>query len=281
MDCLICKSARNKTVFTEDGIDVKKCSNCGHIFSTYVQKDFYAGYYPESLTAVNHHWWLEAHRLMYRKFWNRLMKKNSGCLLDVGCGLGYFLKEVSSLDKNNQWRLYGAETSYSAVDFSRRELGLSNIFLGPIEKSPYEENYFDLVTLWDLIEHLEDPRRSLARIFKVLKMDGRLFISTPNIKIQLPKARFKKFLNIGTEHCLEARDHLHDYSPRSLQRLIKESGFTTIEFIQLPPIQSVSGSPSKTLKLIKNIWFCFSCLIFYLSFRQLNFNNLYVVAHKN
>lgn len=281
MDCLICKSARNKTVFNEDGIDVKKCLDCGHIYSTYIQKDFYDGYYPESLTAVNHHWWLDAHQLMYRKFWNRLMKKNSGCILDVGCGLGYFLKEVSNLDKNKQWRLFGAETSASAVDFSRRELDLNNIFLGPIENAPYEENYFDLITLWDLIEHLEDPRRSLKKILQILKTDGCLFIATPNIKIQLPKARFKKFLKIGIAHCLEARDHLHDYSPRTLKRLLQESGFKKIEFIQLPPIQSVSGSSSWLLKVFKNVWFCFSYLIFYLTFRQFNFNNLYIVVHKN
>jgi 2-polyprenyl-3-methyl-5-hydroxy-6-metoxy-1,4-benzoquinol methylase len=281
MLCLICGSDKNKTVFNEEGIDVKKCLDCGHIFSTYVQVDFYNGYYPDNLDSINHGWWQGAHQLMYRKFWNRLMKKNSGSLLDVGCGLGYFLKEISELDKNKKWLLFGAETSVSAFNFANNNLGLNNIFLGPVENAPYQEKYFDVVTLWDLLEHLENPRRSLKKINDILKDNGNLFISTPNINIQLFKARLKKFLNIGTDHGLEVRDHLHNYSPRSLSRLLKESGFNTIEFVQLPPIQAVSGSSNKILVVVKNIWFYFSYLFFYLSFHRLNFNNLYVIASKN
>ncbi len=280
MLCLICGSDKNKTVFNEEGVDIKKCLGCGHIFSTYIQEDFYNGYYPNDLSSVDHNWWQGAHKLMYEKFWNRLMKKNSGSLLDIGCGLGYFLEEISEIDKNKKWLLFGAETSISAVTFARNNLSLNNIFLGPIENAPYSEKYFDLITLWDLLEHLENPRRTLKKIIEILNDDGYLFIATPNINIQLFKARLKKLLNIGTNHCLEVRDHLHNYSSHSLKRLLKESGFHTIEFIQLPPIQAVSESSSKVLLIIKNSWFEFSRLVFYLSFGHINFNNLYVIASK-
>lgn len=281
MACLICGSLKNKTIFKEDGIDIKKCFVCGHVYSSYVQSEFYNGYYPDNIDLIDHYWWKEGHELMYKKFWYRLLNNKSGRLLDVGSGLGYFLKEINEFDKKNCWELFGSETSRSAFDFSRSKLNLRNIFFGPVEKASYEPEYFDFITLWDVFEHLENPRRTLAACYKILKKDACLFIATPNINIQLPKARLKKlFLKNEFGHYLEARDHLHNYSPDTAKRLLTECGFNKVKFIQLPPIQFVSGSKNKNLKYLKNIWFLLAASIFYISGGKINLGNLYLVAYK-
>ncbi len=283
MACLICSSDRSKTIFTEDGVDIKRCLRCGHVYSSFVRPQFYDGYYPSNIADDDHFWWQKAHYLMYYVFIRKFLFNRSGKLLDFACGLGYFLQEVGNLLKNNNnWELHGIEISSTAVEFAQKKLKLKNIVQGSVEKVSYPQKYFDLITMWDVVEHLSSPRSTLQHLKEILSEKGILFIATPNINIQLPKAIIKKICLRGKPgHYLEARDHLHNYSPRSLSRLLKESGFKKIRFIQLPPIQSVSGSKSRWLSFIKNLWFVFSVILFYLSAKKININNLFVIAQKN
>lgn len=279
MECLVCHSNKQKVVFVEFGIVIYKCKNCGHIFSSYSADQYYDGYYGNDVSGNDNFWWDQAHQTMYNDFCKKYIIGKSGKLLDVGCGLGFFVKKLN--DYSN-WQVFGYEISKTAVDFAVNKLKLANIFYGKAEEADFPKNYFDIITLWDVIEHISNPDRILNYINLILKNDGFLFIHTPNANIQLLKARLKKLI-YGMKskiHYLEAKDHINTYTAKSLSMVLRHNNFKAIQFIHLHPIQSVSGSKSKLNIFIKNLWFNFSKSVYRLSHRKINLNNLYLVAKK-
>lgn len=277
--CVICQELNYKIIFKEFDIDILKCRNCGHVFSSFDIVHDYDGYFGEEIEKDDHFWWNNAHERMYGDFCKKFVKSKNGRLLDVGCGLGYFVKKVLVYP---DWDVYGYEISKPAVGFAKDKLGLKNIFQGKVEESDFPEQYFDIITLWDVIEHIPNPGPLLSYLNKILKDDGVLFIHTPNIKVQLPKARIKKLVKGEKKggHYLEAKDHINIYSPKAIRSLLSGFGFNKIKFIHLHPIQSVSGSKSYVFTVVKNIWFYFSVLLYRISFGKINLDNLFVVVKK-
>lgn len=212
--CIICNNNNFKIVFNEFGIDILKCKSCGHVFSSFGQKQDYKEYFGKVIDSDNF-WWDKAHEKIYNDFCKKFIFSKTGRLLDVGSGLGYFVKKVS---ENNGWDVYGYEISTSAVKFAKNKLDLKNIFEGKVENSKFPKNHFDIITLWDVVEHIPNPYPMLKYLYTILKKNGILFIHTPNIKIQLPKAKIKKWITGYQEngHYLEAKDHINIYSPKTI-----------------------------------------------------------------
>ena len=278
--CVICGQTATKTVFTERGIDVLRCRNCGHVFSSHEAPPDYGGYFGEKIDPGNDHfWWKEAHEKMYDDFCRRFIAGKNGKLLDAGCGLGYFLAKMCSYPS---WDAYGCEISRPAADFARNKLGIKNIHRGRIEDAGFAPGTFDIITLWDVVEHIPDPRSLLLRLRSLLKDSGFIFMHTPNVKIQLPKARLKKALRGEGPgvHLLEAKDHINIYSAGTMKKLLVKIGFAAPSFIHLRPIQSAAGSRSGAMKFIKNLWFRAAVLLDLVTFHKINFDNLFVIAKK-
>lgn len=277
--CIICHGQKATSVFKEFDIDILKCQNCGHVFSSYRQDQDYDGYFGEKVEIDDSFWFNKAHEKMYNDFCWRFIIGKSGKLLDVGCGLGYFVKKISSYPG---WEAYGYEISKPAVDFAREKLGLKNIYHGRVEEANFSRKHFDIITLWDVIEHIPNPDPALGCLNSILKDDGFIFVHTPNIRIQLPKAKIKKFFRGMKEgaHYLEARDHVNIYSPKIMEKVLGRNNFLKVNFIHLHPIQSVAGSRNIILKWIKNLWFWSAKLLFFISFKRVNINNLFVIAKK-
>lgn len=278
--CLICGGSQHQVAFREFEIVVLRCKNCGHVFSTHPGEKDYSGYWGQGVTETEAFlWWDKAHRKVFESFCRKFILGKKGKLLDVGCGLGYFVKKVSQFPG---WEVFGYEISPSAVDYARGNLGLKNVFAGRVEESKFTEHSFDIITLWDVLEHIPEPDALLGYLNSLLKDEGMLFIHTPNIAIQLPKARVKKLLKgmNPAVHYLEAKDHMHIYSMKNLKKLLVRNSFAKVEFIHLPPIQAVSGKGNLVLLLVKNLWYFLSLTLFEISFGRLNFDNLFVMAKK-
>ena len=111
----------------------------------------------------------------------------SGNYLDIGSGYGDLISEVISEFNVKPY----------ACDYTDQLMQLSNQSVDIVDlnkqKLPYNNNYFDLVTLTEVIEHLEDYRGNLKDIFRVLKPGGILVISTPNILNINSRIRFLFF----------------------------------------------------------------------------------------
>ncbi len=185
--CILCRNGKNRIIFREYDIDILKCLNCGHVYSSYDAEQHFDGYFGyDEIDNRDQHWWNEAHEKMYREFCERFLKGKIGRLLDVGCGLGYFVKKAMEYPG---WEVCGYEISRSAVNYAKNKLGLSNISQGKVEDSGFQDDYFDIITIWDVIEHIPDPHPVLKYLSNILKQDGILFMHTPNAQIQVPKAK--------------------------------------------------------------------------------------------
>jgi 2-polyprenyl-3-methyl-5-hydroxy-6-metoxy-1,4-benzoquinol methylase len=278
--CIVCKSRENKVVFREREVDMLRCKKCSHVFSSWETDQNYEAFWGESsIESEDQFWWDEAHAGMYGDFCRSFIDGKRGKLLDVGCGLGYFVKRVSEC---GGWDAYGYEISPHAVDYARRKLGLENVFAGCVEDSHFAPSSFDIITLWDVVEHIPDPEPLLACLLTLLKPDGILFLHTPNIAAQLPKARLKKLIR-GMQpdlHYIEAKDHVNIYSMKALAKILDRNGYADFKFIHLTPVQSVSGSKSRLLTLVKNAWFHSSVALHKATFGAVNFDNLFVVARR-
>jgi SAM-dependent methyltransferase len=279
-NCTVCKSEQNRPVFNENGIDVLRCRSCGHVFSSFDADQYYDQFWgTSSIENEDQPWWNDAHREMYGGFSKVFLEQRNGKILDVGCGLGYFVRHAG---RAPGWSAYGCEISAHAVEFARNKLGLNNVFAGKLEDAPLPRGNFDIVTLWDVVEHIADPEPLLSRAFELLKDGGTLFLHTPNIDFQLPKAKLKKLL-LGMRpdlNYIEARDHVNIYSMKTIGLVLRRLGYVSVEFIHLKPVQSLNGHNSRLLSLLKNAWFRSAALLHRASFGSVNLDNLFVIARK-
>jgi len=133
-------------------------------------------------------------------------------ILDIGCSFGFFLDSARELG----WETYGVEISKYASDFARNKLHL-NVTTGTINDVSYSDNFFDVITMWDVIEHLGDPVSSLKKIRNLLKPNGILALATPNIQSPLARLTKEKWEQIKPAY------HLYYFSPRTLTKLLEES----------------------------------------------------------
>ena len=142
----------------------------------------------------------------------RLKLKNSSKVLDLGCGFGYFLNYL----KNKKINYKGIEPSKNTADFCRSKLGL-NVVSGSLNDE--KNNHYNLITLFDVIEHLKDPCNYYNLINKKLKKGGYCVAYTPNI-------HSLSYALMGSEqNTMLPFEHLSFFNKKSLQYLAKKTGF--------------------------------------------------------
>ncbi len=276
--CIICGGTKAKVVFREPKGEVLRCTGCRHVYSACDAPQDYDGYFRDEPTDWNDlFWWDQARHRMYDDFCRRFVAGRSGRLLDVGCGLGFFLKKMREF---GSWEAFGCEISPEGAGYARDTLGLPNIFNGRLEDGPFKERSFDLVTLWDVLEHIPDPDPLLSRIGELLAPKGALFVHTPNATLQIYKARVKRLLwGLRPDvHYLEAGAHLNIYSAATLALLLRRNGFGGIQFLHLQPVQGVSGKRGVALGALRSVWSNTASGLFRMSGSRLNLDNLYSLA---
>ncbi|MCC5814602.1 MAG: methyltransferase domain-containing protein [Leptospira sp.] len=276
--CILCGSQDHKIVFEENGIPIAECSYCGHVYSSYDQDEHYEGYWDDPEEAFDLKWWDEAHRDIYQDFIRLFLKAPKGKLLDVGCGLGFFVKSVGKAKP--QWEVTGYEIAERAAKFAQEKNGLSNVHAGMVQESGIPEGSLDIITLWDVIEHIPKPHSLLEYLNSLLKPGGILFMQTPNFPFQLWKARLKVRLKgmKSDGHYLEAKDHVNNYKMETLARLGEQCNFFEAKYYILKPIMSVAGSNSKLGLLAKVMYYHFSKWVFFLTFKKWNISNTLFVT---
>jgi 2-polyprenyl-3-methyl-5-hydroxy-6-metoxy-1,4-benzoquinol methylase len=129
-------------------------------------------------------------------------------VLDVGTGGGEFAYLLQSLGH----RVSGIEPNKGYADYSVREYGLA-VQVGFVQDAAFPPESFDVVTIWHVLEHTEDPGAVLALLRTWLKPDGRLVVEVPNVEAtcQAPQSTFHEA-------------HLYNFNVVSLRRLAKKHG---------------------------------------------------------
>jgi len=144
--------------------------------------------------------------------------KKSGQLLEIGCAAGFLLDEAAKLG----WKTHGIEPSKWMSDFARNKLGLGSIF-DSLESANFSPNYFDVIVLADVLEHLDQPRSELEKLRRLLKPSGILYISTPDIDSLLSRILKAKWWGIQN-------GHLYYFSKGSLARMLDLCGFKPLSY---------------------------------------------------
>lgn len=237
INCNLCGEDKHKTVLTKGIFTIVKCNNCGLVYMNpqpngnelqklYTKKYFIGGGFDKTINynkesdkksreEINK---IEI-KLGYIK---RLIENNRKNLLDVGCGYGFFLQTA----KNKGYNIFGNDISKDAAEYSSRMLKIQT-FRGVLEDLNLTPNYFDIVTMTEVAEHLPDPLKTFKEVYRILKEKGLFVIETGNISSLKAKIAGKKwdyFIFPG---------HLYFFSKKTLTALIKKAGFD-ISYI-IPP----------------------------------------------
>ena len=160
-------------------------------------------------------------RLRATKAQVKLAKKYKGNtkLLDIGCGEGFFLFNASKAGYITK----GVELSQNAVEYARREFGL-DVEVGPFEEMQFPENYFDVVTLWQVLEHLPQPFIVLKEACRVLKPGGLLVASTPDFGGIPARIMRRRWWNVR-------RIHINQFTTKTLMNILKNAGFKNLSSV--------------------------------------------------
>lgn len=160
----------------------------------------------------------KSYNKQYHRRLNLLEKysKGKGKLLDIGCGGGFFLKAA----EERGWDPHGIDIVPDFVKFARDELRLKNVHCRSLEDSEYEKHFFDVIVLWDLIEHLPHPSQFLKTLNRILRPGGLLVIWTPNAN----NAAWLK----GDWYGYVPLQHLYFFSASTLKHTLQSTGFRVI-----------------------------------------------------
>ena len=152
--------------------------------------------------------------------------KGGGKLLDIGCGPGFFLAEA----KAQGWRAQGVDLSGWAKKTAMERFGVE-VFQGALAEARFPSKSFDAVVMNDVIEHLEDPKSALQEIRRILKNDGILYISTPDIDSVLSRALGGGWWGIN-------KYHLYYFSRETLEKMFSEVGLKSVRYGSYPRVFS-------------------------------------------
>jgi 2-polyprenyl-3-methyl-5-hydroxy-6-metoxy-1,4-benzoquinol methylase len=216
-----------------------KCKNCHLIYMNPIEKVSKTNEYY-SRAKNNHAPTIRESYLKTAKSQLRLIQKYSSgtSLLDVGCAQGFFLFNASKAGYITK----GIEISQDAAEYARREFDL-DVEAKPFEELRLPENRFDVVTLWQVLEHVPYPLMILNEVHRILKPGGLLVVSTPNIEGIPAKVLRKRWWDIK-------RLHINQFTIKTLSDILRNAGFRNISSVSYRGFVSLSILLTMMLKYL-------------------------------
>lgn len=237
--CRVCASDQGVLLFEVDGRQVLRCAVCSHVYlndehthetiadlyENYGQQgenQYFAG--MDAQVMANIDGYLRTSRALLT-----LEAERAPRLLDIGCGTGGLMERAQALG----FRVEGVEICQPLAELTRARLGckVHDRFLTELE---LPEASYDVITMYDLVEHLADPVGDLCAVHRLLKPGGVLFVLTPNDEAlvrRISKALFH--LSLGRfdrpMRKLYYPDHLSYFTAQSLTELFARTGFEVLE----------------------------------------------------
>ncbi|MDO8619148.1 MAG: class I SAM-dependent methyltransferase [Candidatus Daviesbacteria bacterium] len=214
MRCPIC----NQNKWLKYLSDLVRCLNCGFIRAQdkyfkinptefYGQNYFTSGYgdYTKEQAALEKNFQDRIQRI--RKY------QDGGKLLEIGCAHGYFLKSAQKY-----YQCFGIDLNPEVTAVTKKNTN-AKIFTGDFLTQKFPKNYFDIVCMFDTIEHLKYPEKYLKKVNEILKPNGFIVIETGDIDSLVAKLQGKGW------RLIMLPDHLQYFSKSSLIKLLTNSGF--------------------------------------------------------
>jgi 2-polyprenyl-3-methyl-5-hydroxy-6-metoxy-1,4-benzoquinol methylase len=225
----MCGSERFLAAFEEEPYSVRRCEACGFgwvsprltedgLASMYGDDSYWRSESPKSLGYGDY----RSQQTLYLKTFKQRLRfalrgggPRGGKALDVGCAAGFCMLAMSELG----FEAHGVEISAEIARHAQEELGFETVHVGTLATSPHAPSSFDLITMWDVVEHVVDPRALLLRALELLKPDGLLVLETQNID-----SAFARLLGPRWHH-YKHREHIYHFTPATITSLLESAGF--------------------------------------------------------
>ncbi len=280
--CLICGSEKIDVADAE--YNISHCNACGFTFDN--PRPTLGSIVAHYSRPGKYHSWL-AHESARESLWRRRLKKllkwaNHGDLLDVGAGIGQFL----DLARPFFSQVAGTEVSQSAVDTAKEKYNL-DLARGTIDECGLPGDNFDLITLFHVLEHVPDPRRTIEFCRDLLRPGGTLVVCVPNdvlawtskIKVlgkRLGLGPFQKFSpKFGLPRVFTSNEiHLSHFTPAVLKYCFEQSKMVIVDE-SLDPYYAATG-----LRLaIHSAYYAVHRMLFW-TFGVNRYDTIWMVARK-
>lgn len=223
--CQACEATGPALLYPRDGFHIVQCRSCGLVyvgedpaaidFDALYDERYYTG--GQEGVFADYVGQAPARRAAARRrlfTLRRLVPR--GRLLDVGCAACFFLAEAQA-----HYQVRGVELSAFSSRFAREQFGL-DVVTGTLHDAAFDAASFDLVTLWDVIEHVPDPVAVLAEVARVLAPGGRVVLTTGDIGCAYAQARGADW------HLMTPPFHLYFFSRATLARLAARAGLRVL-----------------------------------------------------
>jgi len=217
--CLICASKRIPIMRNYAALGLVKCKDCGFVFMQQI---------PTKEELDNHYstYGYEGERVLtpmtvdsYNSTLNEFESyRKTNKLLDIGCGVGHF----PSVAMQRGWESFGTEYSTKAVAHARKK-GI-NMHIGPLQTATFDAESFDVITSFEVIEHLNNPIEEINTIYRLLRPGGIFYCTTPNFNSLL------RYWLMTDYKVIEYPEHLSYYTKKTLTKLMIANGFKLVKF---------------------------------------------------
>jgi len=227
VSCILCGSPDSRGVYPRELPSVVRCDRCGFVYASprlkeECVKELYSREYFESHSSekMGYDNYVSDRELVEKTFRRRLEElekkwlNKKGSVLDVGCATGFFLNTAKGMG----WRTYGVEISDYCCEFAEREFELK-LFNGQFKDFDGLGGPYELITMWDYLEHSFTPIRDVEQAFRHLKPGGFLAVATPDFG-SWPAGFFGPNWVGFKEH-----EHLTYFTKKNLCGLLEEKGF--------------------------------------------------------
>jgi len=230
VSCYLCGSDDAKVLVEDPPFRVLRCRRCGlgytspRIDGSRIH-EIYGDAYWNSDSAKDYGYtsYEEDHRGYQRTFEKRaaLVQRflPAGRVLEVGCAAGFFLDVM----QQRGYEVHGLEISADIARSARHRLGTESVHAAHLADAPFPAGRFDMVVMWDVVEHMADPVRELAHCHRLLRPDGLLVLQTQNLDSLARRALGARW------HHFKQLEHIYHFNDATIRELLRRSGFGVLK----------------------------------------------------
>jgi len=253
VNCVLCGADHTNTLLIKDDYNIEKCKNCSLVYINPrpTKEELTNLYSNDDFSDIDD----ATQKSILKKLRTGLDLIHQYCsgpgeILDIGCSTGYFL----NFARDFGWKTLGIDVNQNVIEYAKKKFNL-DVKAGELEESNFPDNQFDAVTLFDVIEHLPNPLLTLKEVYRIVKPNGIVLLTTPNIDGIFPKLTYFLFAKtIGAWEHPTPPGHLYQFSRRTIRRILENANLKVlfIKSYEIPLQYTVGKLENSIIESIKN-----------------------------